>query len=348
MTLGALGVISLDPWDSVLRRNQHLALRMLEQGLTSSVLWVDPPAPARRPSFEPHPGVKVVTPPHLVPSRLGGRHVTAAFLRRHLRGIDVLWVNDPNLGAAVRKSGRTFYDVTDDWRTAVQSPRRLARLVRSEDQLTAAGPVIVCSDVLAARWRERYGVCPTVVKNAADVEAIRNASPAEMSGPAPHVGYVGTLHDERLDADLVWETAEALTGGTLHLVGPNHLAEATTARLSAHPSIRLHGPVPASQVPSWLSALDVLVCPHLVSPFTMSLDAIKAYEYLASSKPVVATPTSGFQLLIAEGLTVATDDFASQVARATADQRNYQRPVPTWDDRAREFAAAIEAGLAGG
>ena len=87
----------------------------------------------------------------------------------------------------------------------------------------------------------------------------------------------------RLDVDLVLRTVEEVPGGQLHLVGPDCLSERTRSRLTSHPRIALHGSVPAKEVPSWLVAFDVLICPHLVSEFTRSLDAIKAYEYLATA-----------------------------------------------------------------
>jgi glycosyltransferase involved in cell wall biosynthesis len=112
-------------------------------------------------------------------------------------------------------------------------------------------------------------------------------------------------------------------------------------RLLSNPKIRFHGSVPAAEVPSWLTAFDVLISPHLVSEFTLSLDAIKAYEYLATSLPVVATPTSGFQNLSVPGLLVESDVFVNAVTWATGMRETFRRQVPDWDDRAREFATAL-------
>ena len=93
--------------------------------------------------------------------------------------------------------------------------------------------------------------------------------------------------------------------------------------------------MPAPQVPSWLVAFDVLICPHVVTEFTRSLDAIKAYEYLATSLSDRATPTSGFQELEEPGLYVGEDDFVVAVRRAAVQKVTYQRDAPSWDDHAR-------------
>jgi teichuronic acid biosynthesis glycosyltransferase TuaH len=107
-------------------------------------------------------------------------------------------------------------------------------------------------------------------------------------------------------------------------------------------SIHSHGAVPAADVPAWLVAMHALVLPHVVTDFTLSLDAIKAYEYLAAGKPIVATPTSGFQDLEAAGLSVVDAGiFVAAVAEALAGDPTFSRSVPTWADRAREFAAVL-------
>ncbi len=52
---------------------------------------------------------------------------------------------------------------------------------------------------------------------------------------------------------------------------------------------------PTADVPAYLQHADVVIVPHLVSPFTESLDPIKAHECLAIDTPTVATPVPGFR-----------------------------------------------------
>ena len=59
--------------------------------------------------------------------------------------------------------------------------------------------------------------------------------------------------------------------------------------------------------------------PHLVNPFTESLDPIKAYECLAVDTPTVATPVAGFRELD-QAFTVADRGaFVDAVRRVLAD-----------------------------
>jgi teichuronic acid biosynthesis glycosyltransferase TuaH len=337
--------LSLEPWDQVWRRSQHLSAGLVDAGAVESVRYVEPPAgglAVRARRRRPRPGIEVVTPPLLVPRSHGGYPVLAAWLRRAVRGVDVLWVKDAVAGAAVMPVGLpTLYDITDDWRSMAQAPAERARIVAAEDALAGAARTIAVSEVLATRWRERYGVGAVVVQNGVDVAAIGRAAPRPLPGRAPHLVYVGTVHAYRIDVALV---AALATTGTVHLVGPDHYLEPDTRRLLISGGVRLHGAVPAEQVPSWLVSADVLVCPHVVDDFTLSLDAIKAHEYLATDRPIVATPTSGFQSITAPGLAVVgSDRFAGAVRAAASAGRRYRRVPPgTWRERVEEFAAVLK------
>lgn len=339
-----LAVLSLEPWDDIWRRNQHFASRLIDSGAVRSLRFVTPPAPglavrARR--TNPRPGISVVVPPLVVPRRFGGHAVIGRWLRHELRSADVLWVNDPVAGASALRAGqRVVYDVTDDWRAVAATERERAWIVAAEDVLAQRAATVVCSEVLAARWRDRYGIDPTVVPNGVDLASLRSASPRSLDGTGPHAVYVGTVHANRVDVDLIAALAEGWAG-TVHLVGPVGLDELNRARL-AEAGVRLEGPVPSPEVPSWLISADVLISPHLVDDFTMSLDAIKSHEYLATTKPVVATPSSGFQALSVPGLAVVQASGFVAAVNQIAGTGPFERNVATdWDVRAAAFAAAL-------
>jgi glycosyltransferase involved in cell wall biosynthesis len=344
-----VGLISADPWDGVWRRNQHLAAQLVRLGLVRRLTFVNPPTKlGHRGAFAPEPGIRVVTPHLLLPRHRGGIRLAAwETRRRYLDSIDALWINDAVLGVrCLRPSVNAVYDVTDDWRTANLSARDRDDLVAAEDVLAQSVRTIVCSRVLRDRWAERYGIIPPVIHNGVDAEAHADADARELEGEGPHLMYVGTLHDDRLDVDLLINLARV---GSVHLVGPNHLSPSVCGRLEATPRMILHGPTPSAEVPGWMASADVLVAPHRVTEFTLSLDAIKSFEYLASGKPVVATPTSGFQeLKVREGIHVVEPrDFLAAAERAVAEPADREKGRATehdWSNRAREFAEQLQLG----
>lgn len=337
----SVALISLERWDDIWRRNQHLSSELIKQGLCRDLLFVSPPSKRPIIDHEPQPGIRVIEPHLPWPAHYGGLRGVAGRLERCLEQVDVLWVNHATLGALLLDGRPAVYDVTDDWREARNSRLARRQLIAAESRLANRARTIVCSETLRERWRSRYHIDATVVRNAVDAPAVAAARARELTQPGPHVGYIGTLQAERLDIALIQALASATTA-SVHLVGPVHLDERSLQAVSSHKNVYLHGPVPATEVPSWLQAMDVLLLPHIISSFTLSLDAIKAHEYLATARPIVATPTSGFQELSEPGvITVPSDRFVDAVLGVLRDPPDCRgRTVETWAGRAREFARA--------
>src|SRR5581483_4422367 len=160
--------------------------------------------------------------------------------------------------------------------------------------LAAADEVVVCSRALA----ETRGAVRSVwlVPNAVDVEHFRNPRPRPGDLPSkPVVLYAGTAHDARIDVDLVVELASRLPQVTFAFVGPNALSRSTRQLLAELPNLVFLGPRPYRELPAYLQHADVVIVPHVVTPFMESLDPIKAYECMAIRTPTVATPLPGFR-----------------------------------------------------
>ncbi len=318
-----LVVVSLEPWDEVWRRNQHLVAGLLGDDPALRVLFVEPPVDhlhdLRRgasPSLHrrlrplgPRDGAPegrawAYRPTKWLPRRIApgadgrrARQVARVARRLGMRS-PVLWVNDPAGATLLRVTGwPALYDVTDDWLRAVREPAEIARLQSDEDALMArCAEVVVCSPALA---RTKGALRPvTLLTNAVDVDGYRAPAPRPADLPdQDYVLYVGTLHRDRLDIEATLRLAVRLTrsaGARLVLVGPVALDPTDTTRLEAAGVVVL-GPRPASTVPAYLQHAKVLVVPHVVDDFTDSLDPIKLYEYLAVGRPIVSTPVAGFR-----------------------------------------------------
>ena len=341
-----LVVCSLEPWDDVWRRNQFVVRGLLDRNPALRVLFVEPP---RGRSAEPVCAVDdrlwTFRPAKRVPLSVDGGRLVRAAVRRAARRVGfeqpTLWVNDSSYAPLVRETGwPALYDITDDWLLAEAPRRHAARLRRWEDELLArAAEVVVCSPALAAT---RGSVRPAaLIPNGVDPEhfARPRARPADLP-PAPVAVYAGTLHDERIDVGLVEELAGMVR---VILVGPDALRARSRERLERAGAVLL-GPRPYADVPAYLQHADVVVVPHVVTPFTESLDPIKAYECRAVGVPTVATRCAGFRDLNGQVVAVARDDFVGAVTAALAAPARARPNVPfeiTWDARVREFEAAL-------
>jgi glycosyltransferase involved in cell wall biosynthesis len=300
-----------------------------------------------------HPQVHVLRPRKWLPRVLGpwadrslGRKVARAAHRLGLTD-PLVWVNDASYARFALATGwPTVYDVTDDWLLAETSARQEARL-RADDQLLVeqSGAVVVCSPDLARTRGGRRSV--DLIPNGVDVDLFRTPQDRPDALPAgPVAVYVGTLHEDRFDVPLLEELAASRPDVQIALVGPNSLTNAATAGLTALPNVHLVGPQPYDLVPGFLQHADVVVIPHLVNPFTESLDPIKAYECVAAGRPTVATPVAGFRDLGDAVVVADRTEFVPEVSRVldsagSGGPRTPTAPVATWRQRARSMAAVM-------
>jgi teichuronic acid biosynthesis glycosyltransferase TuaH len=373
MIMTDLVVVSLERWDEIWRRNQHLVSGLLAADADLRVLFVEPPddplhglSTGARATF----GHRVTRakdverlwthrPVKWFPRRIVGRadELIARGIRRAANKIGMksplVWINDPGAAAVSELTGwPTLYDMTDDWVVADRPRREIDRMVAGEQYLLAhAAEVVACSPELAQRKRP-FRSDITLIRNAVDVAAYRTPvrRPTDLP-PESTAVYVGTLHRDRLDVDLCIETAIRLGDeATLVLVGPNLLGEQASARLH-EAGVRVLGPRSRDAVIGYLQHADVLVVPHVVSSFTDSLDPIKLYEYQAVGRPVVATPVAGFRDAEDPRIAIAAGEGFSQAVHARAIAKrspdDVSAVVPDWTSRVSDIAAVVARAQSG-
>lgn len=365
-----LVVISLEAWNDVWRRNQHLVSRLLSADPGMRVLFVEPAAdplhdvvsrrrprrglPLTRPAgfdgrlirFRP---VKLL--PRRIDTRADDRLAIAVHAAASRAGLPhpMLWINDPGAAPLARLTRwPTLYDITDDWAAADRAPAELQRIRTAEQWLLRnAETVVACSHELVRRKSDERRGAIELVPNAVDVGAYRIPQPRPADLPPSSAVYVGTLHTDRLDIALCEATAAALgSEGVLTLVGPNALSHADTARLRAA-GVGVLGARRHTEVIGYLQHADALVVPHAVTSFTDSLDPIKLYEYAAVGRPVVSTPVAGFRDADDPRVRIAAaSDFPAAVAAALRTASRFPEgadtPTPTWDERAAALRIIID------
>lgn len=363
VTPDELVVCSLEAWDQIWRRNQLIVDRLLKRNPRLRVLFVEPPhdlttglrhrrlPPRHRLRDLGHGGrLSAFAPVKPLPRSLGpaADRALCRQVRRaaHRLGMarPAVWINDLSYAALLETTEwPSLYDITDDWLLEPVSERELGRRQRLDAQLLErADEVVVCSPALAASRGTTRPV--TLVPNGVDVAHFTapRARPADLP-PGPVAVYVGTLHDERIDVDLVIDLAARMRGLAITLIGPDALSPPSRSRLDAAGVHRL-GPRPYDDVPAYLQHADLVIIPHVVTPFTESLDPIKAYECLAVGRPVVATEVAGFRDLGGPVSAVPADRFVGEVAA------RLEEPPPTdadtlpaidWDDRVDAFETVI-------
>ena len=362
-----LVLCSLEAWDDVWRRNQFLVKELVDRtSVRTRVLFVEPPndvlhqfrrlgrpgrmTPSTRLAPD-QPGVTLFQPVKWLPRVLGG--FADRSLQRQVRRATAavgftdhtLWINDSTyVGLAEQSTVPVLYDITDDWtREAVAQRERDLRLDREVRMLARADSVVVCSAELAED-RGRYRTVE-LIPNAVDTAHFQRPQPRPFDLPIGQTAvYVGSIQRERFDVALTAEVADRHRDLHIVLVGPDCLTDQERSLLTTRGNIHILGPRPYQNVPAYLQHADVIIVPHVVSPFTESLDPIKAYECVAVGRPTVSTPVAGFRNLAYPIVIADTAHFADAVGQVLASPHSTCPGVgvPSWRTRADAFACALD------
>lgn len=378
--------VSLENWDEIWRRNQFLCSVLAKRYPKSKILFVglakDVSNHVRRGgkisdlqgqatySLPEYPNITITRALKYLPNSVGScRLINEAVMRRHVDNVardlglvaPILWLNSHSAVHMVGKmrESATIYDITDDWTEFTQS-KSLTRLIRQQDLelCRRADAVIVCSQKLYDLKRnlaQHLYLIPNGVdaQHYSKVLQGTNSSPDIASRwPKPVLGYTGTIHPDRVDMNLVEAVARKMPHASIVLVGPVLLATQYVSRFKSLKNVFFTGPVPYSRLPDYMSAFDVCITPHCMTPFTESLNPIKLWEYLASGKPVVSTNVAGFRdypRLV--NLADDADSFVAAVQNALhedpalQEERRAEARQHSWESRVDAVEAVIKTCL---
>ncbi|KUJ59894.1 amine oxidase [Flavobacteriaceae bacterium CRH] len=103
---------------------------------------------------------------------------------------------------------------------------------------------------------------------------------------APIVGYFGVI-DERIDLDLIDQTAQKLPNVSFVMIGP--LAKIEEADLPRRDNIHYLGMKSYDELPHYLKAFDIAMMPFALNDATKYISPTKTLEYMAAGKPIIST-----------------------------------------------------------
>ena len=162
------------------------------------------------------------------------------------------------------------------------------------------------------------------------------------------IGYYGCIADW-FDSDLVADVAERRPDWDFVLIGPTYLADLT--RLPALPNVTFPGVVPYGQLLDRIERFDVFLLPFRRSPLTDAANPVKAYEILATGRPLVSVPLPELEPF---GDLVRRADDAAELERqieeslaedgeGLAERRRDFARRNSWDARAVELERLVDA-----
>lgn len=238
------------------------------------------------------------------------------------------------------------YDCMDHHEGFSTSKKNMLKL---EKQLIRDSDIVV----VTSDWlKHKIGADRDVltIRNGAEVERFSVASESRRRPRRrrrPVVGYIGAIA-EWFDLDLVTELALSMPDIDFKLVGAVTSIDVAKARKLRN--MEFVGEVPYDQAPAYVAGFDVCMIPFRLCDLTMATNPVKAYEYLAAGKPVVATRLPELERMDG-GVLIADNakDFANSIHQALndddpakADARREWAHRHDWLHRAQSLLDAVE------
>ncbi|HEX6966989.1 MAG TPA: glycosyltransferase family 9 protein, partial [Gemmatimonadaceae bacterium] len=264
---------------------------------------------------------------------------------------------EPLLGM-VRPRARIYYAVDEATAFGAMPVEERQRIRAAEERMARDADIVLA---ISPRLHTRLSALQPrtyLLESAADVDhfaparlARAAAHPAVASIPSPRLGFVGQI-DERIDQALLVALARARPDWHIVLAGRVKHGVDVSA-LTTRPNIHLLGHQPYELLPSVLRDIDVCIAPYRLTPLTQACSPLKVYEYLATGRPVIATPVNA--LLRLGGVVTladAPDAFRAAVTAALAnpaagrERRLAFAEANSWDARVDELEHRFEEALA--
>lgn len=260
--------------------------------------------------------------------------------------------------------GLICYYVMDDYEGLVTGAEAKRRVRAEEEQMLAKADLVFvhARSLISVRG---LGSRAQWLPNGVDFDAFdhfrRSGSPepADIGPiPRPRTGYVGRIN-QKVDFGLLEHIARARPQWSIVLVGPVLLAgrpeQAEWRRLTALPNVYALGRKDRSELPAYMSALDVGLMCYQVRDWVVHGYPLKMHEYFASGVPVVSSDLMAVREF--KGLlscATAPDEWLSAIeagleeGRARAAERIAVARANSWEARVATIERAIAGALGHG
>ena len=225
----------------------------------------------------------------------------------------------------------TVYDIADDLGAMIKESPQIPFIIRPiggifgdmmiKKNIAISDRVTLTTDIL----RKTYSIPESkseIISNGVDTKLFRNYGSRmkeELGLDGFIIGYVGVLR-EWIDFEPIFSILNELDNEiNMVIVGKEgrfteniELAK----KYGLEDRVRFTGMVPYSQVPKYISAMDICLMPFKKSAISENAVPLKLFEYMACEKPVISTELPGVKRVAGDGLMYARDanDYKERIA----------------------------------
>ncbi len=217
---------------------------------------------------------------------------------------------------------KTVYDIADDLGAMVKESPQIPSILKPaggmfgdfmlKKNINISDRITVTTDIL----RKTYNIPDhksEVISNGVDVNQFRNygaKAKEELGLPGFILGYVGVLR-EWIDFEPVFSILNELDNEIKMVIvgkeGRFKENKELAKKYGMEDRVIFTGMVPYSQVPKYVSAMDICLMPFKKSAISESAVPLKLFEYMACEKPIISTRLSGIEKAAQDKILYASD-----------------------------------------
>lgn len=156
------------------------------------------------------------------------------------------------------------------------------------------------------------------------------------------IGYFGHLTDAWFDWEMIIKIAEKRNDWTFHIIGYGQPDE-----LNLPSNIKLYGKKEPRELPFYAAFWDVAIIPFINCELTLSVNPIKAYEYLQLKLPVVASNMPEIEKFPYTQIAIGAEMFEKAIENSKEiiiDEKLIKNFISnnTWEIKLKTLLACVE------
>ena len=277
-------------WQFVYQRPQHIISRMAK---TMKVLFIEEPIEYKTEEENTANLIIINDNLHVIQPKVKDISSIEAILPQFIKNktISIGWFYSPSFIPMLKALyfDTIVYDCMDELSLFKGAP---AALISDEKRLMAQADIIFTGG--KSLYNSKKQMHPNVYCFPSSVDQPHFAKALngiETSNdiallPSPIVGYFGVI-DERIDLNLLHETAKKLQDVTFVMIGPT--AKIEESDLPKEDNIHYLGMKSYNELPHYLKAFDIAMMPFELNDATKYISPTKTLEYMAAGKPIIST-----------------------------------------------------------
>lgn len=240
------------------------------------------------------------------------------------------------LAFAKRTNIIIMYHVLDYWREFKKANMAHWFSVKIEREIIKHTALRFCvsrdlSVYYSQKYHKHFDILPNgYVRDSGQLNAVPVITKSRIT-----LGYVGWLSAERLDWDLISETARKNPDWMFHMFG--YLLDEGVV---VPQNVKMHGSISRASYTFLVSQFDVCLIPYRKRILSAMSDPIKAYEYISCYRPIVVTGVNRISnnpyTYVANNTVESFSHAILRATRARIDKRRIDTFLKnkTWDHRA--------------